>query len=162
MNTNQQQLLVQCALNSWEIQVSRATKAFHQLSDEDLFLEIAPDRNRAVYLLGHLVAVHDAMIPLLGFGERQYEFLDDTFLNNPDREGEKLPPVKDLRAYWKNINSIITEQFRKLKPEEWLEKHTAISDEDFAREPHRNRLSVLLNRTNHISYHIGQLALLKK
>lgn len=162
MNTNQQQLLIQCALNSWEIQVSRATKAFHQLNDKDLFLEIAPGRNRAVYLLGHLVAVHDAMIPLLGFGERQYEFLDEPFLNNPDREGEKLPPVEDLRAYWKNINSIITEQFRKLKPEEWLEKHTAISDEDFAREPHRNRLSVLLNRTNHISYHIGQLALLKK
>lgn len=162
MNTQQQQLIVQCALNSWDIQAGRATKAFHQLSDEELFQEIAPGKNRVVYLLGHLVAVHDAMIPLLGFGERQYEFLDEPFINSADREGGKLPPVEDLRAYWKNINAIIGDHFRKLKPEEWLEKHTAVSDEDFAREPHRNRLSVLLNRTNHISYHVGQLALLKK
>ena len=34
-----------------------------------------------------------------------------------------------------------------------------VSDEDFAREPHRNKLNVLISQTNHLSYHPGQLSL---
>ena len=49
--------------------------------------------------------------------------------------------------------------------DELIEKSTAIlnnaTDEDFAKEPARNKLSVLLNRTNHLAYHLGQLRLLK-
>jgi hypothetical protein len=45
--------------------------------------------------------------------------------------------------------------------EQWLEKHTSVSDEDFAKEPHRNKLSVLISRTNHLANHIGQLLFLK-
>ena len=41
-------------------------------------------------------------------------------------------------------------------------KHTAVSDEDFAANPLRNRLSVLLSRTRHLAYHIGQIALAPK
>ena len=33
--------------------------------------------------------------------------------------------------------------------------------EDFIKEPHRNKLNVLLTRTTHLAYHAGQLALLK-
>jgi hypothetical protein len=36
-----------------------------------------------------------------------------------------------------------------------------VSPEDFAKEPHRNRLNVLISRTNHMANHIGQLLLLK-
>jgi len=42
----------------------------------------------------------------------------------------------------------------------WL-SHTAVSDEDFSKNPTRNRLAVFLNRTNHASFHIGQIALTK-
>ncbi len=38
----------------------------------------------------------------------------------------------------------------------------AVTAEDFAREPHRNKLNIVLNRTGHVSYHLGQLVLLKK
>jgi hypothetical protein len=43
-----------------------------------------------------------------------------------------------------------------------LQKHTAVSDADFAKEPHRNRLSVVLNRAGHVQYHLGQLVWFKK
>jgi hypothetical protein len=43
--------------------------------------------------------------------------------------------------------------------EDWLKKHTAVSDEDFVKDPTRNRLAILMNRTNHASYHLGQAAL---
>lgn len=42
------------------------------------------------------------------------------------------------------------------------QKHSAVSEEDFAKEPHRNKLNLLLNRTNHLSYHHGQLVFLKE
>jgi hypothetical protein len=37
-----------------------------------------------------------------------------------------------------------------------------MTDEDYAKDPMRNRLSVLLSRTNHLSFHIGQIILAPK
>jgi hypothetical protein len=34
-----------------------------------------------------------------------------------------------------------------------------VSEQDFEREPHRNRFGVLLGRTAHLTYHMGQAAL---
>ena len=53
----------------------------------------------------------------------------------------------------------ITEALERFTPEEWLKKHPAGSDEDFAKDPDRNRLAVVLSRTNHMSYHLGQIML---
>jgi len=44
-----------------------------------------------------------------------------------------------------------------MSPSDWFTKHSAISAEDFEKEPHRNKLNILINRTNHQSYHMGQL-----
>jgi len=88
--------------------------------------------------------------------------LEEIFIKNPDKSALDKPSISLLRQYWKDVNSALASHFTKLKPEEWLQKHTAISDEDFVKEPYRNRLSVLLNRTNHLSYHFGQLAFLKE
>jgi hypothetical protein len=162
MEKIQQDLLIKTVLHSWEINLQRASKAFDIFTDAELFLEIAPGKNRVVYLLGHLTAVHDRMLPLLGLGDRLYTQLDEPFISNPDNPATTFPPVQELRSYWTRINQLLTERFRDLGPGEWLERHTAISPEDFAKEPHRNRLSVLLSRTGHISYHVGQLVLLKK
>ena len=43
---------------------------------------------------------------------------------------------------------------------EWFTRHANISEADFPKEPHRNRLNVLLSRTSHLAYHRGQLVLL--
>ena len=45
--------------------------------------------------------------------------------------------------------------------EQWLERHMSVSPEDFDKEPHRNKLNIIISRTNHIAYHLGQLVLLK-
>jgi hypothetical protein len=41
-----------------------------------------------------------------------------------------------------------------------MDRHTAVSEADFALNPSRNKLSILISRTNHQSYHLGQLNLL--
>jgi hypothetical protein len=157
----QQELFIKIALDSWNIQLVRINKLLENLTDEQLQQEVAANRNSGVYLLGHLVAIHDAMLPLLNFGDRLYPQLEEAFIKNPDKFSISKPSTSLLRQYWNDVNSALASHFNKLNPDEWLQKHTAISDEDFAKEPHRNRLSVLLNRTNHLSYHYGQLAFLK-
>ncbi len=55
------------------------------MNDEELLREVAPGRNRVFYLMGHLTAVHDRLLPMLGLGERLHPELDDDFLTNADR-----------------------------------------------------------------------------
>ncbi|MEO7455344.1 MAG: DinB family protein [Gemmatimonadaceae bacterium] len=153
--------LVDAALRAWKTNVDRAETFFASLSDDQLQLEIAPGRNRLVYLLGHLVAVHDRMLPLLGAGERQHEQLDTPFLTSADREHAALPPAAELRKAFVDVNRTLWDAISKWTPAQWLSRHTAVSDEDFAKEPHRNRFSVLLSRTTHLASHQGQLILAK-
>lgn len=158
---NQTELVAKMALDAWFTHVQRTETLFDSLSDEQLQQEVSPGRNRGIYLLGHLTAVHDRMMPLLGFGDPAYPELFPVFIQHPDKSTDILPTTADLRNYWKAVNENLAKNFRQLKPAEWLQKHTAVSEEDFQKEPHRNRLNVVINRTNHLSSHYGQLVFLK-
>jgi hypothetical protein len=46
-----------------------------------------------------------------------------------------------------------------MSPSDWLQRHSAVSEEEFAKDPSRSRFSILLSRTNHLSYHLGQAVL---
>jgi hypothetical protein len=131
------------------------------LEGDELLQEIAPARNRLIYLWGHLIGMHDRMIVLLGLGDRIKPELDAIFLAAPDRASE-LPTVAELRESWKQVHDRLNQGVAKLSARQWFEKHTAVSDEDFAKDPLRNRLSILLTRTNHLSYHLGQAALVRR
>ncbi len=159
---NQQSLLVKMALDAWNTQSGRTDKLLQALSDEALAEETAPGRNTGIYLLGHLTAVHDAMLPLLGLGDKFYPQLENIFLKNPDKSGLEKPSAKELRTYWNNVQSALATHFNQQLPSDWFSKHSSVSHEDFLKEPHRNKLSVLINRTNHMAYHLGQMAYLKK
>jgi hypothetical protein len=155
-------LFIKMALDAWETYNNRFNKLLDELTDEQLFSEVAPGRNRGIYLAGHLVAVNDSILPLLGFGEKLYPQLEQVFLANPDKSGLEMPSTGELRKYRDEINAKLFYNFSQLQHEEWFTKHASISTEDFAKEPHRNKLNILINRTNHLSYHLGQLAFLVK
>ena len=160
--TNQQQLTIKMAHDAWNGQATRADKLISSLSDEQLGQEVAPGRNSGIYILGHLTAVHDAMFPLLGVGEKLHPELEHIFIKNPDKSGIQKPATKDLRNYWSEVNNKLSQHFNQFTLDEWFQKHNSVTAEDFEKEPHRNKLNVLLNRTNHLAYHLGQLAFLKK
>jgi len=159
---NQQEVFVRMAMNAWNGHVKRADALFTSLNDEQLLQQVAPGRNRGVYLVGHLAAVHDQMIELLGIGERSYAKFDDVFLANPDKPGVELFPMAEVRTAWEETNKKLEELFAKMQPAEWFMKHTKMTDEDLLKEPYRNRLSVLISRTDHLAYHLGQVALIRK
>jgi len=155
-------LAVQVAINSWRLGVERANKIFSSLTEDQLLKEVAPGRNRLIYLLGHLTAIHDAMFPILGLGERLHPGLDAIFVSRPDKTGAQLPPAGVLRKHWGEVNAKLLSQFASLSADEWLQRHYAMSEEDYTKDPTRNRLAVLLSRTNHMSYHLGQITLALK
>ena len=157
----QNQIFIQMAIKAWDTQIGRADKFFHALNDESLSKEIAPGKNSVIYLLGHLIAVNDNMNALFGMSERSYAHLDEAFVNKPDRSSLPLPDAATLRQDWKKSNEQLSLLFARMTPEDWFSKHTAMTDEDLVKEPGRNKLSVLLTRTSHVAYHLGQMVLAK-
>ena len=153
--------MIKMVLDRWDARIKNADTLINSLADETLEKEIAPGKNRGIYLLGHLVAVHDDMLILLDMGEKLYPELHEPFLKSPDKSTNQIPSASELRNFWAKQCEVLKQKFEHLKPEEWLEKHTAVSSEDFIKEPHRNKLNIIITRTSHLQYHIGQLRLLK-
>ena len=146
-------------LKVWKTQIERANKLFGGLSSDDVLREIAPGRNRLLYLWGHLTATHDAMLPLLGLAERRHPEFDVAFVSNPDKSQAVIPSHEQVRPAWNAINGELWKGFEKLSWSDWLQRHSAVSEEDFAKDASRNRYAILLSRTNHLSYHLGQAVL---
>ena len=155
-------LFARTAVASWKLNLARVDQMFAACSDDELQQEIAPGKNRIFYLLGHLTAVHDRMLPLLGLGARLHEELDQDFIANPDKTASDRISAGALRQAWAAVNTALTSAIEALPAEGWLQKHEAVSAEDFAKQPLRNRLSVLLSRTAHVQFHTGQIRLAVK
>jgi DinB superfamily len=157
-----EQALAIAAVNSWKINIERADRFFSPLTEEQLLREVAPGKNRLIYLWGHLTAVHDRMLPLLVLGPRLHPEYDSLFITNPDKTAPTLPAAAEIKKAWDEINGKLLAGFQKLSAPDWLQKHASVSEEDFAKDPQRNRFAVLLSRTTHISFHLGQTALIPK
>lgn len=152
---------IKMVFDRWNAAIANWDNILNELSDETLLKQIAPNKNRGIYLLGHMIAVHDDMLKLLDLGDKQYPELYDPYIKSADNPNTQYPSVSELRGYWSRQCEALKQKFESLNPEDWFEKHTAISEEDFAKEPHRNKLNIILNRTTHLAYHTGQLQVLK-
>jgi hypothetical protein len=164
METNESNatLLANGTLKLWQNGVDRAGRLFSELTDEALEREVAPGKNRLIYLWGHLLAVSDAMYATLRLGERLHPELDAIFLKSRDREAAPIWSGQELKAAWDVVHERLRVEMAKLSAAEWLERHALVSEEDFAKEPHRNRFAVLLARSGHLAYHFGQARLAAK
>jgi hypothetical protein len=154
------EVLIPAAISSWEQVVTRVGTLCLSRTEEQLLVEVAPGKNRILYLLGHLTAVHDGMFSVLRLGERLHPELDAVFIAQPDRS-VPLPASAEIARCWEGVHTELLSRFTALTPNEWLERHGNVSAEEFERNPTRNRLAVLLSRTNHASYHLGQMMLAK-
>src|SRR6187455_2222281 len=115
--------MVKMVLDRWYGSIKNFDKIINSLGDETMQKEIAPGKNRGVYLLGHLIAVHDDMLKLLDMGEKLYPELHKTFIDSPDKAIAEIPSVQELRACWTKQCQVLKQKFESLLPEEWFEKH---------------------------------------
>lgn len=155
------EISVKMIMDRWYASIKNFDTLMGILDDGMLEKEIAPGKNRGIYLLGHMIAVHDDMLVLLDIGERMYPQLQEPFLKQADKMSSNLPDAATLRSYWSAQCEAMKQKMDALSTSEWFTRHTAVSEEDFIKEPHRNKLNIILTRTTHLQYHIGQLVLLK-
>lgn len=161
-NNSQNDLAIKIVFDAFKSNLKRASELLHELTDEQLSQEIAPSKNSGHYIFGHLTAIHDNMISLLGFGNSNYPELEEIFVKNRDKSGLPKTDIVDLRKYWNEIHQFLLQKLESLTPEQWFEKNTEVSEEHLEKRPHRNRLNVVLSKSTHLAYHLGQLVLLKK
>jgi hypothetical protein len=153
-------LFVRMVIDRWNGSIANLDKHLNALSDQQLQQEIAPGKNRGTYILGHLIAVHDDMFKLLYIGEKMFPGLQEPFIKLADKTTSQMPSASELRTFWNQQCEVLNKKFEKMTPEQWFEKHAAVSEEDFSKEPHRNKLNIVISRTSHLQYHTGQLVLL--
>lgn len=157
----QTEIAIKMVLDRWNGSILNLNKILNELSDEQLQKEIAPGKNRGVYLLGHLIAVHDDMLVLLGMNDKLFPELVEPFIKQADKVATSVPGAASLRAMWTKQNELLQEKFAGTSTDEWFAKHTAVTAEEFSKEPHRNKLNIIITRTSHLQYHSGQIVLLK-
>ena len=95
------QLVMKTVVASWKLIVSRLDERFAQLDDEQLKQPIAPNKNRLFYLLGHLTAVHDRMLPMLGIFPNAFILNSMRRIStNPDRTIADPLSASELKRAW--------------------------------------------------------------
>lgn len=162
MMTRSKEILVKMVLNTWKIRIKQTDDLLNQLNDDQLNSEIAPSKNRGIYVLGHLTAVHDQMVYILDIGTPAFPAYKTIFIDHPDKAILNIPEVTELRQDWKKVNTRLHENFELMQADDWFQRHTSVSQNDFEKEPYRNKLNIVLDRGNHLAEHLGQLIYLKK
>ncbi len=71
----------------------------------------------------------------------------------------KLPTAAEIKTCWDEVRSELVSRSATLALHQWFERNGNVSEAEFDLDPTRNRLAVLLSRTNHASYHLGQMML---
>src|SRR5262249_57543014 len=104
-------------------------KVFGNLAPDEVVHEVGGGKKRLILLWGHLTAFNDALIPLLGFGDRIHPELDLMFVSNPDRTVPTILLGEDLKIIWHQTSEILWTSFTKLSVADWLQTHSAVSKE---------------------------------
>lgn len=160
INMNQQSIIDEL-LYQWNAAVNKISELFDEMAPWAFEQEVAPDRNKMSYLIGHLVVSQDKILEAMQLGDRFYKDLDELYTSPQDSLATYLP-YEQLREKWLHINSVLEAKFKLMTYEDWFEKHYYVSSQDFSKQPHRNRMAIFLSRYNHLFTHAGQLRLIKK
>jgi hypothetical protein len=158
METNQ--FIIGLNITAWDVRLAQVNKQLEKLGPASAAKEITTGGNPVVYILGHLVAVHDNMVEGMNFGARSYPELDGHFLK-PYQPETAYATFEELMVKWHAVNARLKEGMSGLTVDGWLARHHYVSEADFAKEPHRCVLNLLISRTMHLAHHSGQLALVK-
>jgi len=154
--------VLEICLIQWNTYNRIMQKTLDAISEENFHKEITPGRNTPSWLLGHLADTDDALLELFGIRGRMFPELAKIYHHERGSNQSGHLSKEELNARWKAIIAELDGAFQSMKESDWLSRHMNISEEDFKKEPHRNKLNVMLSRVTHKASHLGQIALLVK
>jgi uncharacterized damage-inducible protein DinB len=149
-------------LLQWDTYNRRTQKVLETLKDENFNKPIVNGGNSPSWLLGHLADTEDALLELFGISKRLYPELNKIYHHEKGSNQTGHLTKEELTIRWKAISEALDKAFKSWSEAEWMGRHTAVSEEDFKKEPHRNKLNVMLSRVEHKASHLGQIAMQEK
>ena len=148
-----------CVLQ-WDTYNNRMEKIFKTINKEAYNTAIVPQGNSPSWLMGHLVDTDDKLLELFGIRERMFPELSTIYHHDKSTNQKGHLSKEEVLEKWNVILTELNRAFKSWNENDWLSRHTAVSEEDFKKEPHRNRLNVMLSRVTHKASHLGQIAML--
>ena len=149
-------------LMQWDTYNRNMQKALDSIRDQDFHKPIVPGGNSPSWLLGHLADTDDALLELFGIGQRMFPELAKIYHHERGTNQTGHLSKEELNTKWKAIVSELDRVFKGMSETDWLARHMVVSEEDFKKQPHRNKLNVMLTRVTHKASHLGQIGLLPK
>ena len=146
-------------LLQWDTLNRRMQKVIDTITNENFNKPIVPNGNSPSWLLGHLADTDDKLLELLGIGKRLSPELEKIYHHERGANQAGHLSKEELNIKWKVITAELDKAFKTWSDTDWLSKHTAVTEEDFKKEPQRNRLNVILSRISHKASHLGQIAM---
>ncbi len=149
-------------LLQWDAYNRRMQKALDAIGEEDFYKPIVPGGNSSSWLLGHLADTDDALLELFGIRNRMFPELAKVYHHERGSNQSGHLSKDELNKKWKAVVLELDSTFKSMSESDWLARHMAVSEEDFKKEPHRNKLNVMLSRVTHKASHLGQIAMQEK
>jgi len=132
------------------------------IPEEDFYKPIVPGGNSPSWLMGHLVDTDDALLELFGIRNRLFPELAKIYNHERGTNQTGHLSKEELTTKWKAIEAELDIAFKSMSESDWHGRHMAVSEEDFKKEPYRNKLNVMLSRVTHKASHLGQIAMQAK
>ena len=153
---------LEICLLQWDVYNRRLFKTLEILPEENFHKPIVPGGNSASWLLGHLADTDDALLELFAIRTRMFPELAKIYHHERGTNQAGHLSKVDLMAKWNAITTELDKAFKSMSEQDWHSRHQAVTEEDFKKEPHRNKLNVMLSRVGHKASHLGQIAMLPK
>ncbi|HEU5292187.1 MAG TPA: DinB family protein [Cyclobacteriaceae bacterium] len=148
-------------LLQWDTYNNRMQKVLDTISDENFNKPVVVGANSPSWILGHLADTDDKLLELFGIRKRLYPELEKIYHHERGTNQSGHLPKAQLITQWKAILAELNRSFKAMSESDWHGRHLAVSEEDFKKEPHRNKLNVMLSRVSHKASHLGQVAMQK-
>lgn len=153
---------IEICLLQWTAYNSRMQKVFDALTDENYNKPITLGGNSPSWLMGHLADTDDRLLEMFGIRQRMFPDLEKIYHHERGVNQAGHLSKAELNARWKTILAELDNAFKNMTESDWFARHAAVTEEDFKKEPHRNKLNVMLSRVSHKASHLGQVAMLGK
>lgn len=154
--------ILDICLIQWDAYNRNMQKALDSIHEENFHKPIVPGGNSPSWLLGHLADTDDALLELFGIRKRMFPELATIYHHERGTNQNGHLTKEELTTKWIMIVTELDRAFKSMSESDWLGRHMVVSEEDFKKQPHRNKLNVMLSRVTHKASHLGQIALQTK
>jgi uncharacterized damage-inducible protein DinB len=152
---------LEICLLQWDTYNNRMQKVLDNITEENFNKPVTAGANSPSWILGHLADTDDKLLELFGIRKRLFPELEKIYHHERGSNQSGHLKKTELITKWRSILAELNLAFKAMSESDWHGRHQAVSEEDFKKEPHRNKLNVMLSRVAHKASHLGQVAMQK-